>query len=152
MIFSLILLSSIGLFPGNTDIFMLALGSLSSSFLISETRMITICLIALFIGESLTYLVAHKYGKSILNFKFFKREKISKKVSRFQEAITKGSFLTALTIRMIPALRPINIAIAVSMSEKTRPLYRNHLLLLIVYVPLNILIASNFASFIKSML
>lgn len=152
VLFGLMLITSLGMFPGNTDVFMMGIGVLTTSSLLETNKAIAMCLSALFLGETIAFLLGNRFGKKILNHSFFTKEKYQKRATAIESYLNKGKLPTILALRFVPILRPVNIAMVGTFSKQTKSFYSMHIVLLGLYVPTNILLSRLFSHSVQGIL
>lgn len=152
VLFGLMLLTSMGMFPGSTDLFMIAAGVLCGSGVLEFHYVVMVCLGALAFGESMAYLIGSTAGKKLFQKSFFQKEKIQKRYVKLQHLMEKGYIYVVVSLRFFPFFRPYNISMSSTLVTSVKRMHRYHLILLVIYVPTLVFMAKTFSSTIKGYL
>jgi membrane-associated protein len=152
VIFGLMLLTSLGMFPGSTDLFLIALGIITASGSLKYQYVVAVCLLALSIGESIAYLVGSTAGKKLFQKPFFQKEKFQKRYVKLEHLMERGFIYVVLSLRFIPILRPYNIAMSSTLVKSVKKMHRYHMALLFLYVPSIVYLSKSFSDTFRGLL
>lgn len=131
----LLFITSMGIFPANTDLLMIASAVLAGQGILDITSVVIVCTVALSLGESTMFMLGHSVGERILDFKYVKRVFSQEKKDQIKEYIGIRPKKFLLSIRVIFAFRAYYILSLGSFKLSKRLFFSMHLIIVFLYVP-----------------
>lgn len=129
----LIMLTSMGLFPGSTDLFILSGGLLSGQGSLNIQYTIITCALGLIIGETLVFFIGTKAGTKIINK--VKPGLLEKpRFVKVSQMVNSNPKSVILSHRFVPVLRPYVLLSAASMGLKSKHFLKYHSIFILSYV------------------
>ena len=145
--FFVVVVSCIGLF--NSDITFITAGALSSIQFFDVRILIAVGFVALMIGDSITFFVGRRWGRTIIRKKPFSLVLSDQKMDAAESFLAKKGKMIISFVRFLPLLRTALFLSAGSLKVKPKYFYSLNAFSSLIYLPIVILASARASSHAK---